>query len=357
MDARSPLLAAAALVLALGLTVALLPRPEESEGADRAGSPDEVPLAVLARAEGVPAPAWRVGDAWTVRFSPSGFECTLVVFAANRSAALQGASCEGAGSLAAEDAVFDHAFLGAFTDELAGVQQDADPVRFFAWPLVDGKDWTLTWDGVPYRANATYDDALPAPDGARPGFRVVLTRDGEFAATYDYLPSLGWWSRLETASGFRMEVTAFTRGWSGTVLDGTAAQRLFTSSPGGTGVPVGMFPLGDDDHLVVLTHEFQGIGAGRLHVTTPSGRDAYQAGMASLTGDSRIVFLAGEPGTWRVLSPLVATGRIALHVYAIQLTPHEVAALTGDAPAPSAQAPRGPTGAGAPPPPRTPSAR
>lgn len=320
MDVRSPILgAAAALLLTLGLTVALLPGPEPLEDDI---SPAGAPVEALARTSGVPAPAWRVGDAWVVRFEPSGFACMLVVAELGEAGPRQGASCEGAQFLAAEDAVFDYAFMGEFGPGLDGLRKDDPPVRFYDWPLVDGKRWETEWFGTDMEVTATYDAAIPGPRGPEAGFRLVMAHEGERLVSYDYLPSLAWWSRMAFASGFTMTVAPVEGPWHGEAVRAEATPRLELGYTFGLGPPTSTFVATEDDDMLLLRHVSEGMNLQQVRITDPDGVQVYQSTTTPLNpgAQSRMSYLAGVPGTWRVDAPRVGTGAVRILVDGVHLT-------------------------------------
>lgn len=311
-----------AMLLALALTVALLPREEDA-------AVRELPFeevrglaavdAATARTEGVDMPTWRPGNAWTVTFEPSGFTCRLVVVDVDGRSYRQAAACDGATYLAAEDAVFQYAFLGEFGDGLQGLRRDAPPVVFYDWPLADGKRWTTEWFGTELEVLAKYD-VVEGPNGPEPGFRLRMESDGEEVVEYDYVPSIGWWSHLEIDGGFRMEVDAFEPEWHGEAYVARAEERLAIDGNTGFRFPrTFTVPSGDD--LLLLAERNDGSTVQGLILLDPDNDVAYNEVTPPLVGSQRfrMTYLDPQPGDWTAVPLQVGGGGALTTVHGLQL--------------------------------------
>lgn len=319
-----PILAAgAALVLTLALTVAFLPRGGDPP-TEEAALGDAPALTVLdpetVRARGVPAPAWRPGNAWTVSFEPSGFACRLVVMEPNASGYRQASACEGAPYLASEDAVFQYAFMGEFGEGLEGLRADAPPVVFYQWPLVDGKRWATEWFGFEMDVVATYDAKVPGPRGEEPGFRLTMAHEGETIVEYDYVPSIGWWSGIRIQGGFRMEVEAFDPEWRGEAYVARAEARLAIDGNTGFRFPRS-FTVPPEDDLLLLVERNEGSTVQGLVLLDPDNDVAYNEVAPPLVGSQRFraTYLDPQPGDWTAVPLQVGGGGALTTVHGLQI--------------------------------------
>ncbi len=135
-----------------------------------------------------PLPEWRVGDYWG--YSDNlGNQFNLVV------AGDSGTSWDVRANdkqIARFDALFDISFVGPTRkSDLAG-QQGTEPVKFYDFPLVDGKSWMTPWDGESRHVTV---DALE--DGT---FYVLVhaggNENGDKFADYVYDPLVGHFSSI-----------------------------------------------------------------------------------------------------------------------------------------------------------------
>lgn len=311
--------------VALVATVALLPvvAPPADPGLPSEG--DMVDAASM-REEGLQAPVWSRGDAWRVQFPRTDFECALVVVAGNETDGYrQGAACDGQEGLATEEAIFAYAFLGDMGPGLEGRDRDGESVTFFDWPLTDGKGWTTSWNGRELDVVATFSETLEGPDGREPGFHIEMRSEDEVFATYDYLPSLSWWSDLQLANGFQMVVQGFEPGWEGEVS--TAEAGLSLALGGSTLVPLsGSFSCEAEDDLLVLVRSWDPAAVRRLSVTTPSGGNAHsETALLPSSGSSEfsVAYMPPEVGTWQVDLLHAGMGaRVDVEVHAVRFTTH-----------------------------------
>lgn len=269
-------------------------------------------------AAGLPVPEWRVGDAWTVeQYGPSGdSSCQLVVTAADSNYMLR-PTCE---TLAQADAAFDMSYVGPIgRDHLSGAQQGT-PVRFFDFPLTDGKTWTTKWDGIDVTLTATFVASLAAPGaGSAPGFAIVgTTADGETYVTYDYAPALKWWTAIDFAEGYGTRVTKFEEGWTGTYK--TATTNLAYESPGNGLLVPATFGVseGQTSLLLILSGRLGGHSFA-VNLVDPDGTTQYQrVENAGEGGFFEVVTLPAIPGDWKLASvgaydPNAGSLRLAIH--------------------------------------------
>lgn len=261
-----------ALLLAFAVLAGCMGKEEPVSGASTSGGavqPDVIvdptsmldPSAPAGAAGEVLAPLWNVGDAWSMR-TADGESAFLVVTQAGPDSYTIGTTSD---QMASYDAMFDVSYLGKMrARDLAGAQGD-QAIQYFDFPLKDGKTWTTTWDG--------FEVALAATKTAR-GFDIVGTRDGEPYVTYDFVPELKWWSKLQFAEGYGITIDKLQSAWSGEIATATA-ETIFEST---VGAPVGdpgsgTFTVGEGQSLVVLTTHGGGmIWARALRLFDPSGQ-------------------------------------------------------------------------------------
>lgn len=320
---------ALAFLLSLGATFALLSWQEEDPGTRRGalddasgGGRDADDL----RANGVQAPTWRVGQAWRVHFARTGDSCDLVVAFVDDAGYTQGAACEDAARIMATDAVFDRPYLGYFGRDLSGHTAEG-AVRFYDWPLVDGKRWRATWEGQPVFVQARFEPQLPAgPSKAEPGYSLRMTLpaedegDGALVATYDYVPSMGWWSHFRLASGWRMEVRPLEGKAPAEAILANANQQVQGSHGPGDVLPT-TFIVGRTEHMLVFQFLFDAPSLQRLQVTRPGGEVAYEDLFMPLESpETRTLFLDSVPGMWRVDVQRAGTGTAGYTVHAVTFT-------------------------------------
>lgn len=324
------------LVPLLVLSAGCLTAPEDVETASvEPAVPTDpatgLPLAVAPafdKNSSVDAPEWRVGDAWTVETHGAGEpeRATLVVASASGAMYEMRSTSE---QMATFDAVFDVSYLGDVrASDLAGHQQ-GQPIRFFAFPLEDGKSWTTTWDGQEISLRAGFSPSIPAPGGAKPGFIIQgTTADGQTYVEYDYVPALRWWSHIVFTEGYGFKVTAATANWTGEVLEGTS-KVLLTLAPAGptTSTPGGVFMVeaGQSAVTVIVMGHASAYARG-LAIVDPDGTEhagpvAEESPAPGAVFDLRI--LPGTAGEWRVLAPTLHApgGGFVLVAQQVAMTP------------------------------------
>lgn len=188
----------------------------------------------------VDVPLWSVGDAWVLDIYSNDEHSagTLVVSAADSDAYTIVTTSD---SSAMFDAAFDVSYVGKIrADNLAGSQKD-QPVKFYDFPLADGKSWSTPWDQTTVNLTATFAPKIATPLGPQPGFTIKGEARGEDYVEYDYVPALNWWSRLAFVSdNYGFTVTGVAHNWTGEYKVG-ASKTLLTM---GTAVPIATTPAG-----------------------------------------------------------------------------------------------------------------
>lgn len=255
------------------------------------------------------APVWSVGDAWDYTGlrggEPTG-SGTLVV--AQASAATYTLLATGA-DLATADAVFDISYVGPVrVADLAGAQEGT-AVKFFDFPLRDGKSWTATWDGNAVTIVAKANPSIATPAGTHAGYDITASlEDGTVHATYDYVPALKWWSRIAFSEGWELRIDAAKSNWTGEALRGVA-NPLFDLAPVGplTNTPAEAFTVApEQDALVLILSGFTNIQARAIVLQDPSGAPVFLPGGDDVyvapqpSGEFRSETLPATPGSWHV---------------------------------------------------------
>lgn len=253
------------------------------------------------------APTWAVGDAWTMSSADATTgtttTTTMVVTAASGGGSyMLDATNE---QIAIWDALMDISYVGKIrASDLAGHQQGT-AVKFFDFPLTDGKKWTATWDGLEIQLTATLNKAIPTPKGTQVGFDIVGTHEGATYVTYDYVPALKWWSHLDFPQ-YATRVDAFTTNWTGDTIRGAATEllRLENAAPV-THTPGGAFTLSEDaGALAFMMTGFSDHMARAIAITDPNGQPVMLPGGDEVAVDPmtrhewRIDMLPVVPGDW-----------------------------------------------------------
>ncbi|HUR61377.1 MAG TPA: hypothetical protein VM286_03315 [Candidatus Thermoplasmatota archaeon] len=169
------------------------------------------PEVLAASKGGLQVPSLKVGDWWN--FTTPGGASTWVVAGETGEDYLMETDSPG---LAYFNTQSDISTLGQIRkSDLAG-SQGKDRVEYFQWPLMDGKDWTTTWDGAKVSIRAK----METPEK----YSFVAKREnGTLYATYTYDNRTHWFGELDFKSpsgesGFVQKLQA-----SGTAYAGTLA--------------------------------------------------------------------------------------------------------------------------------------
>lgn len=294
-------------------------------------TPTTVGLPPLANNSTVAVPVWNVGDAWDVSTSNLGASerSTFVVVAASNDAYQLATT---SASLATFDAVLDVSYVGKIrASDLAGAQGDKT-VTFFDFPLTDGKSWSATWDGVPTEIHAVFASAI-ATAGGQPGFQITATQAGKPYATYDYVPTLKWWSHIDFAGGYGLKVERATTNWTGAVAVATA-KKVFDSDT--------VFPVATLNTQTFHVDERQTslflmmTGGAKTYargyqLVDPNGT-AYPSGgpttdaQPSGGGVFQVEQFPAAPGDWKISAPVAHTsdGKFVLRVHEVALAKKQV---------------------------------
>lgn len=251
-------------------------------------------------------PEWQVGDAWsiTTHGGEGSAMYALVVVDAGSSGYTIAATDE---EITVLDAIHDISYLGRIrTSDLAGSQQDA-PVRFFDFPLTDGKTWTTTWDGFEVKLTATLADAIPTPDGPKPGFRIVGTHEDATYVTYDYVPDVGWWTGISFEAGYGFTVNRVIHNATGTYPVATAELLFEATSEAPFGMHgTGSFTVAEGQTSLLLMVDGHAEHVARTVVLTdPAGTPviAQEPTTDQPPGVWSPRHLPTTPGEWHIAAP------------------------------------------------------
>lgn len=323
---RTPL-AGAAIAFVLGVALAIVVSP-------RADGPDLVEEDVLAaalpeRADG--APDWQVGEAWRVQFGSGDPDCWVVVATADEEGYRQGFSCSRDDE---EDAIvsfataFEYRYVGNVSRELGG-RASMETVELYRWPLEDGASWPTTWFGRPVTIEAELDEGYEGANGPEARYVLQMVEDDEVIITYDYVPSLRWFSIFYyVESEFAFRVHEHAPRWAGDAVAVGHGERLVeVEAPLATQTALdSTFEVPEHVDLLVPYALRQGAHLERLILTGPDGEERWTPGVGGLStgvsvagASSHIDLLEAEPGTWGIDHAGFATGMLELVVFGIDV--------------------------------------
>lgn len=322
-----------ALLMGAGVAWAVVPPTEDPldiavDVPERAGLLSAEDAERVATSQGFQRPTWRVGTSYGIEFSGGG-SCEYAVTEAAAESVLVAPACS---DLALEQALFLFPWFGRLSRDLASTDEGA-PTAFFQWPLVDGASWETSWrtgqddsvDGVLVQAD--FAPEVDGPAGTEPGFVLVASFDGDSFARWNYVPSIGWWSRFEylVEDGFWFAVTDHTEGWTGTTYE---ALVTCTSIQNGQ-VHVGStFDVRSTDDYVVTLLDYEGVLAGRPMFMTPDGVEPGPDLSGAGTGAEWWVIESPAAGQWTYeWAGLAVAGRgLSARIHCIDFVEHVVGA-------------------------------
>lgn len=181
----------------------------------------------------VAAPVWSVRDAWTFTTGSPGGESASNTFVVTAASGTTYTLAPTATESAVYDALFDVSFIGPTrASDLAG-SQHGTAVKFFDFPMADGKSWTTTWDGFELQVTAKANPRIDTPRGPQPGFDIVASLpDGSAHVTYNYVPAVKWWTTIIFSEGWGHTLTEFKQNWTGVAYT-PVAKQVFSLAPVG----------------------------------------------------------------------------------------------------------------------------
>jgi hypothetical protein len=318
---RSHVLAILAALVAAGCL------GSDAPGAAETASRDGIePAVIVDPAEIAPdaatsaaAPLWLPGDAWAITtHGDTEEQAVLVVTVASGESYNLATTSE---SMAAWDAMLDVSYVGRIrASDLAGFQRD-QPVKYFDFPLEEGKSWTTTWDGL--------EITLTATKGAR-GFDIVgTTAEGAEYVTYDFVPDLKWWSHIEFVEGYGFRVDRFTSEWRGELAQATANLVFEMSSTAPTLNPgSGAFTIAEGQSFAMVSLSGGGQTWARgfallqpdgTPYLTSTGNFESSEGAGGYFVSER---LPPTPGQWHITAPTAhdPAGTASVRVHEVAIT-------------------------------------
>lgn len=259
----------------------------------------------------VPAPVWNVRDAWTVTTGSPGGESASNTFVVTASSGTTYTLASTGVEPAVYDALFDISFIGPMrASDLAGSQAGA-AVKFFDFPLTNGKTWSTTWDGLEVRVTATANPRIETPRGPQPGFDIVAALpDGTPHATYNYVPAVKWWTSVTFSEGWGHTVTEFKENWTGTAY-APVSKEVFSLAPVGpaTHTPGQQFKVDEGQAVLAIVlighteHQARAItlvDPNHALVPLPGGDDVMVD--PAVRSEFRVDMIeAPAPGQWGIL--------------------------------------------------------
>ncbi len=245
-------------------------------------------------------PVWNLGDAWEVKLYGFGDDkCTLPVVAVGSTYTLA-STCE---RHAIGEILWDISYVGPIrADDLAGAQKGT-AVRYYDFPLYDGKTWTTSWDGRDIKLTATAASNLRSPLGTSAGYHITgVDSSGAEYVRYDYSPDVKWFTHLDFAAGYGLTVEGFRTNWTGTYLTATGQMRVEAATPAaGALVDASTFNVGTEStHLVFLMSGSSPSYVYSLEIMAPDQSIPFRdAGGSPTFGDVfHQVVLPAMPGDW-----------------------------------------------------------
>lgn len=172
------------------------------------------------------APAWKVGDYWTLS-SPQGGTFTHAVSADAGDDWVM--DTDGA-DMAFFDAASDISFLGKVRKaDLAGSQGEAR-VEFLRFPLQSNMSWTTTWDGAPTMIH------VGKVEGGKAQV-LAMRADGTTYAKYTYSDQAGYFTAFAfydpdgTTVGYEWSMQSSGAGFAGQLVRWSLTEIFSTTGP------------------------------------------------------------------------------------------------------------------------------
>lgn len=276
--------------------------------------------------QGLTAPTWRLGDHWTYQSNPSG-EVTFVVTGETSSGWILDTTSR---EVAFLDARSDVSFLGERDKATLAGSQNGTEVAYFDWPLVEGKSWTTTWDGVEREITVDRVEDQTARLTARQGDRLAVEytydADAKTMASFTFYDANG----TETASA---ELRSTGENFTGTTVRWELAtivdrEETFGAAPDSWGDSFEMPPNATDLWLSETVRCPSGVFAfGVSHNDTGYGDTATCPHEADVAGP---IVEDPEPGEWSYgLTATSPQGEGAYDITLIVRTLVEVAVAEG----------------------------
>lgn len=193
-------------------------------------------------------PRWNLGDAWTYKVRTFEFPettSTMLVYDDDGNNYHIGVTEE---QQALVHALFNvNPQLGRIQKGNLAVYEAGEPRAMYRFPITDGDTWQtdlfVSIHGGRLNAEATWSDAIATGLGPKPGYEIVATNGQGFEVRYDYIPEIGWFSKLHVTDAdgtvlHDLRVTGHQRERAGTAYF-VRGDDLFeeTFGPSGSAVP------------------------------------------------------------------------------------------------------------------------
>jgi hypothetical protein len=254
---------------------------------------------------GYATPRWSPGLWWSYNYSLAG-ETGTVTFAVQAEEDDRYTLLANGTHHAAVDVLRDLAYVGPVrAEDLAGLV-DGEPVRFFEWPLRDGRTWTTTWNGIERTHDASEAD-LEVPGGTLPGMEITSTAGGETLATYTYAPAVGWFTRLEIPGrNLTYELTDIGFGYQRNLTQASVSPVFEETAPAATATT---FQVPAEADRVAVAVDGGGDRVGyEVSLGDPNGTRHQVGPQACMDCTVDVLeLLPAIPGTWSAEANLAST--------------------------------------------------
>lgn len=237
------------------------------------GPTDDARDAVQDPVASVDVPEWDVGMHWTYDMS-FGTTQTIVVTAKDSGAYTTDTDSEDVAFFHAQEEISTIGRIRA--SDLAG-EQDGQKVKFFDFPLEDGKAWQATLDGNAYDVEAHAQD-----DGK---WHMMMRQDGTTRVVYSYDPQVAWFAWIQYndetgAEAFRMDLASHGDGYTGDVVR-MALETVLEHDIQGTDARTGQVPLPEADDLYLILNATCAAGAQQFAIGPASSAPSLATGAAA----------------------------------------------------------------------------
>lgn len=189
-------------------------------------------------------------------------------------------------------------FLGRIHWEMLAPHERGMHSIMYVWPLEDGR----TWGGNVFGHEWHQLSATARPDGA---FDIRGVGEGSARITYDYVPSMRWFSTLRIVDGdgstrFAADVIDHADGGATGTFHFLRGRPYLESGGGSLGSEVNFEVRDEGLTSLVLRFDVQSAGPGAIVVHDPSGEIVHREAVLPGAGYRAQVELDGvpAPGDW-----------------------------------------------------------
>lgn len=264
------------------------------------------------------APTWNVGDWWEFK-SPDDGHTYAVSAAGSDSYTVLPKKVDAA----VYDAVFDISFVGSIKRADLSGRQEAGPVKFFDFPLSDGKTWKTTWDGFEVTLTAKEEATIPTPLGPGPGFSITGIRGNETFVEYTYSPVVKWWTKVTWGGDYSLELIGAGANYTGELYTAEATTVVDKDLSGNGGPIAEAFDIAET--VTHVTYEFglyASEAAYHLRIIDPENAMFAEGGGACMPCHVGVQdTVPAVPGTWHAAGLVASAGAMSwLKVSAVTAT-------------------------------------